>query len=317
MRTAVRRVSNAIPLFLFSTLLCFAMLHLMPGDPVVNILGDGAGDPEKVAALTQQLGLDRPFLVQYGTWLTNMLRGDLGDVYNVGMGGSVGSVITDRFPVTLELAVISLMLALVISVPLAVIAASRPGSMVDSIINAGTYAALATPGFVLGPLLIFVFGIQLRWLPVGGLVAWSESPTEHLRSLVLPAITLAMTQVPSFTRLLRADLESTLKEDFILFARSRGLSDRAILLRHALRPSSLTLLTVAGVNLGGLLGGTVIAETLFDIKGLGTALTTAIGLREHLLVLGIVTVITVAVLALTTAVDVVYPLVDPRVRANR
>jgi peptide/nickel transport system permease protein len=170
---------------------------------------------------------------------------------------------------------------------------------------------------VLGPLLIFVFGIQLRWLPVGGLVAWSESPTEHLRSLVLPAITLAMTQVPSFTRLLRADLESTLKEDFILFARSRGLSDRAILLRHALRPSSLTLLTVAGVNLGGLLGGTVIAETLFDIKGLGTALTTAIGLREHLLVLGIVTVITVAVLALTTAVDVVYPLVDPRVRANR
>ena len=317
MRYALRRLASVVPLLFVVTFVCFSMLKLLPGDPVVTILGNGASDPEKVKTLTRELGLDRPFLAQYFSWLGRFLRGDMGSMFNGGTGEKVRDIIVRTFPVTFELALVALVLALLISIPLGVLAGYRSGTRTDRIIGMSNYAFLSSPAFVVGPLLMFFVGLQLRWLPVGQLVPWGESPIGHIKSIILPAVTLAVGQIPNLSRLLRTDMESTLKEDFIIMAKSKGLPDRTILFRHALRPSSLTLLTVAGVNLGALLGGSVIVERLFNIQGLGFQLVSGISNREYLLVLGVVTVITITVLLLATSVDLFYGVVDPRVRAAR
>ena len=317
MRYALRRLASVIPLLFVVTFICFSMLKLLPGDPVQTILGNGASDPEKVKQLTHELGLDRPFLVQYFSWLGRFLRGDMGSLFNGGTGEKVRTLIGRNFPVTVELTFTALVLALAISIPLGMLAGYKAGTKTDRAVGFANYAALSSPAFVIGPLLMFIIGLQLEWLPVGQLPPWGDGPLEHVKSLILPAITLSITQVPNFTRLLRTDMESTLKEDFITMAKSKGLSDRRILFRHALRPSSLTLLTVAGVNLGTLLGGSVIVERLFNIQGLGFLLVSGINNREYIQVLGVVTVITLTILVLATLVDLFYAVIDPRVRIAR
>lgn len=176
---------------------------------------------------------------------------------------------------------------------------------------------MSSPSFVIGPVLIFFVALQWELLPVGQFVPWSDGPVDHVRSIILPVITLAIALIPNLSRILRTDMESTLKEDFITMAKSKGLSDRHILLHHALRPSSLTLITVAGINLGGLVGGAVIVERLFNLPGLGSLLISGIAQREYLLVLGVVTIITVVILLAATVVDLLYGVIDPRVRAAR
>ena len=292
------------------------MLKLLPGDPVQTILGNGAADPVKVAALRDELGLDRPFLTQYATWAGRFLTGDFGRTYNQGEE-PVRTVILRNIPVTLELAVLALTLALLISIPLGVLAAYRSGSRLDRLISVGNYAALSAPAFVIGPVLIYFVGLRLGWLPVGQFTPWGDGPIDHIRSLILPAVTLAIAQVPNFCRILRTDMESTLKEDYITLAKTKGLSDIRILALHAMRPSSLTLMTVAAVNLGGLISGAVVVERLFNLPGLGFLLLGGIAQREYLLVLGVVTVITIVILLLGTGVDLLYGVVDPRVRTSR
>jgi peptide/nickel transport system permease protein len=317
MRYALRRLFNVIPLLFVVTLLSFSMLKLLPGDPVTTILGNGASDPVKVAALNKELGLDRPFHIQYLNWAGNFVRGNMGSLFNGGTGEKVRDLIVRNYPITFELALWALLLALLFAVPLGVLSGYKAGSRVDRGINFVNYAALASPAFVVGPLLIFFIGLQFHWLPVGQYVSWSEGPIDHIRSMILPAITLAITQIPNFTRILRTDMESTLKEDFITLAKSKGLSDKRILFRHAFRPSSLTLLTVAGVNLGGLLGGSVIVERLYNLQGLGFLLIGGINNREYILVLGVVTIITSTIVLIATAIDICYGVVDPRVRVAR
>ena len=271
----------------------------------------------KVKALTHELGLDRSFPAQYGSWLWRFVRGDFGHTYNQGGGEQVRKVIQRDFPVTFELAVTALVLALFIAIVLGVISAYRAGTRTDRAINLFNYAALSSPGFVVGPILIFFIGLQFHWLPVGQFTAWSDGVVDHVRSMILPAFTLALGLIPNLARILRTDMETTLKEDFITMAKAKGLPDRTILLRHALRPSSLTLLTVAGVSLGGLISGAVIVERLYNLPGLGSLLISGIAQREYLLVLGVVTVITIVILLAATAVDLLYGVVDPRVRSIR
>jgi peptide/nickel transport system permease protein len=317
MRYAVRRLASVVPLIIVVTLITFSMLKLLPGDPVTTILGNGASDPVKVAQLTKELGLDRPFHMQYLSWGANFLQGDMGSQYNGGTGESVRDIVSRNYPVTLELTVLALILALAISIPLGMLSAYRSGTRTDRTISMGNYATLSSPAFVVGPILVFIFGLQLRWLPVGQYVSVSEGLWPHLKSMILPSVTLATTQVASFTRLLRTDMDSMLKEDFITMAKSKGMSDRYILWRHALRPSSLTLITVAGVNLGALLGGSVVVERIFNLQGLGAGLLQGIGNREYLQVLGIVTIITVTILLTATVIDILYGVIDPRVRVSR
>ncbi len=317
MRYAVRRLASVVPLIFVVTLITFSMLKLLPGDPVTTILGNGASDPVKVAQLTKELGLDRPFHMQYLSWGANFLRGDMGSQYNGGTGETVRDVVGRNYPVTVELTIMALVLALALSIPLGMTSAYRSGTRTDRAISMGNYATLSSPAFVVGPLLVFIFGLQLKWLPVGQYVPVSDGLWLHLKSMILPAITLATTQLASFTRLLRTDMDSMLKEDFVTMAKSKGMSDRYILWRHALRPSSLTLITVAGVNLGALLGGSVVVERIFNLQGLGAGLLQGIGNREYLQVLGIVTIITVTILLTATVIDLLYGVIDPRVRVSR
>ncbi len=317
MHYALRRFLNVIPLLFVVTLLTFSMLKLLPGDPVTTILGNGASDPVKVAELTSELGLDRPFHMQYLNWAGNFLTGDMGSLFNGGTGEKVRDLIVRNYPITFELALLALLLALAVAIPLGVAGGYKAGTKVDRGINFMSYAALASPAFVVGPILMFFIGLQFRLLPVGQFVPWSEGAVDHIRSMILPAVTLAITQIPNFTRLLRSDMEGTLKEDFITMAKSKGLSDKRILFRHAFRPSSLTLLTVAGVNLGALLGGSIIVERLFNLQGLGFLLIGGINNREYILVLGVVTIITVTIVLIATMLDVCYGIVDPRVRVAR
>jgi peptide/nickel transport system permease protein len=317
MRYAVRRLASVIPLIIVVTLITFSMLKLLPGDPVTTILGNGASDPVKVEQLTKELGLDRPFHMQYLSWGANFLQGDMGSQYNGGTGETVNQVIGRNYPVTVELTILALILALAISVPLGMLAAYRSGTRTDRAISTANYATLSSPAFVVGPILLLIFGLQLGWLPVGQYVPISEGFWPHIKAMILPAITLATTQVASFTRLLRTDMDSMLKEDFITMAKSKGMTDRYILWRHALRPSSLTLITVAGVNLGALLGGSVVVERIFNLQGLGAALLQGIGNREYLQVLGVVTIITVTILITATLIDILYGVIDPRVRVAR
>lgn len=317
MRYFTRRLASVIPLLFVVTLLCFSMLKLLPGSPVTTILGNSASDPVKVKALTKELGLDRPFPVQYGKWAGHFITGDFGSTYNQGGGEAVRKAILRDAPVTFEIALVALALGLAISVLLGVVGGYRSGTKLDRAINFLNYALLSSPGFVVGPLLIFFLGLQWSVLPVGQWVPWSDGIVDHIKSMILPAVTLALGLVPNLSRILRTDMETTLKEDFITMAKAKGLSDRQILLRHALRPSSLTLVTVAGVNLGGLVGGAVIVERLFNLPGLGSLLISGISQREYLLVLGVVTVITIVILLAATAVDLLYGVIDPRVRSAR
>lgn len=310
-------MASVIPLLFVVTLLCFSMLKLLPGNPVLTILGNSSTDPVKVQALTKQLGLDRPFPVQYGKWLGNFVTGDFGRTYNQGGGEPVRNAVLRDAPVTLELALVALLLGSAISVFLGIVGGYRSGTRLDRFISFVNYAMLSSPSFVVGPILIFFIALQWKFLPVGQFVPWSDGIVGHVKSIILPAITLAIGLIPNLARILRTDMESTLKEDFIIMAKSKGLTDRHILLHHALRPSSLTLITVAGINLGGLISGAVIVERLFNLPGLGSLLITGISQREYLLVLGVVTIVTVVILLAATAVDLLYGVLDPRVRAAR
>ena len=312
-----RRLLSVIPLLFVVTLLCFSMLKLLPGDPVLTILGNSSTDPVKVEALTKKLGLDRPFPVQYGKWAGNFVTGDFGRTYNQGGGEPVRNAVLRDAPVTFELAILALLLGSGLSVLLGTIGGYRSGTRLDRVISFVNYALLSSPSFVIGPVLIFFVALQWELLPVGQFVPWSDGPVDHVRSIILLVITLAIALIPNLSRILRTDMESTLKEDFITMAKSKGLSDRHILLHHALRPSSLTLITVAGINLGGLVSGAVIVERLFNLPGLGSLLISGIAQREYLLVLGVVTIITVVILLAATVVDLLYGVIDPRVRAAR
>ncbi len=312
-----RRAASVIPLLFVVTLLCFSMLKLLPGDPVLTILGNSSADPVKVQALTKQLGLDRPFPVQYGKWLGNFVTGDFGKTYNQGGGEPVRNAVFRDAPVTFELALVALLLGAGASILLGVIGGYRSGTRLDRFIGFLNYAMLSSPSFVIGPILIFFIALQWKLLPVGQFVPWSGGIVDHIKSIVLPTITLAIGLIPNLSRILRTDMESTLKEDFITMAKSKGLSDRHILLHHALRPSSLTLITVAGINLGGLVSGAVIVERLFNLPGLGSLLISGIAQREYFLVLGVVTVVTIVILLAATVVDLLYGVIDPRVRAAR
>ncbi|WP_054687099.1 ABC transporter permease [Microbacterium sp. No. 7] len=311
MITIARRAGYALLVVLLVTMLTVALLSLTPGSVAAVILGESA-TPERIAALNAELGLDRPLWEQYGTWLLNALQGDLGTSPVTGV--PVMDAIMSRLPVTLELAVLGLAIALATSILLAVLSASFPNNPIDRGIVALTSVFLATPAFVAGPILILVFALTLRAFPVFGWVPLADDVAMNLRSAFLPAVAVAINEIAAFHRVLRADLITTLREDFIAAARAKGMSRSYVLFRHAFRPSSFSLVTIAGINLGRLIGGTIVIETLFGLPGLGLLIATSIQTRDVITVQGVVTFIAVVYVGINMLVDVAYGLLDPRVR---
>ncbi len=315
-RVIATRLLRLLATLLAVTFLTFSMLELLPGDPVDVLLPPDANrTPELVAQIRAELNLDDPFFVRYFDWLTNFVTGDLGKSYITGQ--TVADTIADRLPITLELAVLSIGMALIIAVPVGILGAYKQGKWPDTVTSAGVQVALSVPNFIFGIFLIWLFAVTLQWLPASN---WNritdKGIVENLKTAILPASALALSQLAVFSRLVRSDMIGTLQENYVLTARSKGLSDKYILFRHALRPSSLSLMTIVGINFGALLGGTVIIETLFAVPGLGFRLIQAINSRDILVIQGITVFIATAYVVINTVVDLLYSALDPRIRRS-
>ena len=311
LRRLGRQVLTLVAVLLAATALTFAITGILPGDAAVAILGESATQ-EDLAALRTELGLDRPVHVRYLDWLGKAMQGDLGRSYKT--RESIALMIGQRLPVTIELILITQCLALLMAVPAGIYAAYRSHSKADSLLGALSIGLLSLPAFVKGIVLIYLFSVALGWFPASGYQPVSEGLWGNLHAMVLPAMTMALAEFPVYMRLLRADMIATLQQDFILVARAKGLAVRDILFGHALRPSSLSLVTVVGINLGRLVGGDVIIETLFAIPGIGQMLVNAVYQHDQFVIQGVVLVIAVAFVLINLAVDLVYVLIDPRAR---
>jgi peptide/nickel transport system permease protein len=311
---AKRRLLYLVPVLIAVTLLTFLIAALLPGDLAVATLADEA-TPEKVAALRHEMGLDEPLAWQYFHWLGGVLAGDFGRSFRT--GEPVLSAILQRLPVTLELMLFAQLIALAIGVPLGILCAVRNGGAFDRLMTSIAFGKLSLPAFMLAIVLIYVFSVRLKLLPATGYVPLNEDIVGNLRSFVLPAVTLGFGEWPVLMRVLRSDMIATLQEDYIAMATAKGLKPWRILLVHALKPSSLTLVTVTGINIGRLIGGAVLVETIFALPGIGRLLIGAINTRDFVIVQGVVLFIATAFVLINFVVDMLYGVLDPRIRHGR
>jgi peptide/nickel transport system permease protein len=306
-----RRLLYLVPVLLAVSLLTFLIASLLPGDLAYVILGDQA-TPANVEALRRDLGLDQPIWWRYIGWLGHVLEGDLGRSFRTGQ--TVLQAVAERFPVSFELMLFAELIGLAIGVPLAIACAARSGGPFDRFMTGTAFGMLSVPTFLSAILLIYLFAVQLRWLPATGYVPLSEDPLANLRFFVLPALTLGMAEWPGIMRVLRSDMIATLQEDYIALAKAKGLKPWRILFVHALKPSSLTLVTITGINIGRLMGGTVIVETIFALPGIGRLLVSAIGTRDLIILQGVVLCVAGGYVLVNFIVDMLYAVIDPRIR---
>jgi len=305
-----QRVLRLLIVTFIVTLFTALLLQLVPGSPAQLIAGEGAS-PEALRTINHQYGFDKPVFTQYINWMKGLFTGDLGTSYR--SGAPVWNAIKERAPVTAELAIGAIVLALVLAVPLALLCAYRAGRFFDRVVEAITSVMIAIPPFLSALLFSYVFAISLAWFPVTGWVSLTDDPVGNIEHAVIPIVALALPAVAVFQRVLRADVIATLQEDHIALARAKGVSSTQIMLRHALRPSSFSLLTVAGLQLAGLVGGTVIIETLFALPGLGSLLVQSVLGHDLVTVQGLVVVLALSYLLVNLIVDISYRLIDPRV----
>lgn len=311
LRSVAQKAGYSLLVIFLVSVAAVALLSLAPGTAATVILGENA-TPDAVDALNAKLGLDQPLWHQYTDWAGAAVQGDLGTSPITNQ--SVMGTILDRLPVTVELAVLSLSLALVISILLAVVSAALQGTWVDRVISAISSALLAIPAFIAGPVLIYFLAVQLGWFPVSGWAHIEDGIGANLKTALLPALAISLTEIAAFHRLLRADLVGTLREDYVAAARAKGMTRAYVMFRHALRPSSFSLVTVAGISLGRLIGGTVVVEILFGLPGLGQLVASSITLRDVITVQGVVVFVAVTYVIINALVDLSYGLLDPRVR---
>jgi peptide/nickel transport system permease protein len=299
-----------IPVALLVSFVTFMLIHLVPGDPARVLLGEEA-TPQSVAALRQQLGLDRPLGVQYGLWLWQAIHGNLGE--SIQLQQPVIQAIWQRLPVTIELGVASLIFSVALAVPLGVMAATNPNGRLDWLVNVTSLLGTAIPSFVLGLLLILVFAVFIRIFPPGGYVPFSEDPLGNLRDLVLPAVALGVGAVAVNLRQVRTSMLEVLHEDYIRTAWAKGLRPRQVNYRHALRNALMPLLTIVGLQVGAILAGTFVIETIFLWPGIGALTIQSIFSKDYPVVQGVVLLAALSYMAVNLFVDIGYKVLDPRV----
>ena len=302
----IRRLLLTIPVLLGVATLVFSLIHFIPGDPAQAMLGEGAA-PEDVAQLRERLGLDRPLLVQYGSFLKGLTRGDLG--VSLRNDQPVTQQILERMPATAELALASMAVAVVIALPLGIIAAVWRGTAIDHSAMTLSLVGISVPNFWLGPLLAIVFAVELGWLPVGG--------RGTLAHLVLPALTLGAALAAILARMTRASLLEELREPYVLAARAKGVSRSRAVLHHAFRNSLIPIVTILGLQFGVVLTGAVITETIFAWPGIGRLLIQSISFRDYPTVQGCVLLIAVTYVGVNLITDLTYGFLDPRIRVDR
>ena len=301
-----KRVALALPVIWAVVTLVFLLIHIVPGDPVRNALGENA-TAAQVAEMKHQLGFDRPLLEQYVNYWRGLARGDLGASL-VNPADRVFEKILSRYPATVELAFAGLFVALLIAVPLGVTAGRYQGKLIDNIASVTALLGLSLPGFVLGPLMIYLFSIQLGWLPVAG-----RYGPEYL---ILPAVTLGAALAAVLTRMIRSSVIEELGEDYVRTARAKGLSERSVVYRHVLKNGLIPVVTVLGLQFGVLLAGAIITETIFSWPGLGRLTVDAINARDYPMVQGCILMIALTYIFANLATDFAYRLLDPRIKVE-
>ena len=308
------RLVGAIPTLLGVSVLTFLFIRLIPGDAIAARLGTSTAlSPEQLASLRAYFGLDQPLYQQYWTWLTSLLRGDFG--YSIRTGRPVLVEITERLPATLELAVAATVIAVAIGLPLGLLSAMRPRSRADVVARIGGLIGLSLPSFWLGTLIIVFFSLYLRWLPnTGGYVDFVHDPVGNLALIVLPALTLGVALAAATMRMTRSAMLDVLGADYVRTAWAKGLAGAVIVRRHVLKNGLIVVVTLLGIQVGQLLGGTVVVEEIFSIPGVGRMLLAAIVQRDYALVQGGVLVIAILFVLVNIVVDLLYGYLDPRIR---
>jgi len=305
LRHLLKRFLLTLPALWLVLTLVFLMIHIVPGDPVEQMLGEGAA-PGAAAQLRHSLGLDQPLGLQYGHYLLGLFRGDLGQSFK--FQAPVRQIIFERYPATLQLAFLALLVCASIAIPAGVLAAHRRGQTPDRLIGVFTLFGLAIPNFALGPLLILLFSIEIGLLPVSG--------RNGLGSYVLPAATLGAALAAILTRMVRGAMLEELSADYIRTARAKGLSTTAVLFRHGLRNALIPIITILGLQFGTLLAGTIVTETIFSWPGIGRLTVQAISARDYPLLQGCILVISLSYVLVNLLTDAIYSIVDPRVRIS-
>lgn len=314
-QAVLRRLGQAILVMVGVTFMTYALMNLLPGGAAVALAGEGATQ-QRINEIKIELHLNEPFLVRYWHWLRGAVTGHLGN--SLSSGQPVSHTIASRIPVTAELVILALAVALILCVPIAVIGASKPNGIVDRLATYLSIGGLAMPNFVFGIVLILIFAVHLRWLPAIGFQPLSHGLWRNLRTMILPVAALALPLFATFLRVLRADLiDQMYGQDYIVTARAKGLSRRRILTVHALRNSVFGLITLVGLNLGVLMGGTVLIEEIFGVPGIGQAMITAITLQDVTTAEAVVVIIALAVVVTSLLTDLTYALLDPRIRYGR
>jgi len=308
-----RRLVQMVPVVFVMSVVIFAIARLLPGDPVVTILGEQA-TPEQRQRVRQELRLDEPLPMQYGYWVVQVMHGDFGR--SLRSSEQVSSMIRDRAPVTLELTLFSMILAVIIGVPSGIVAATRRDSWLDFVSRFIAMFGVAIPFFWMGLLLILLFALVLRWLPPSGYVDFLRDPVMNLKLMILPSITVGTSMAAIIMRQTRASMLQVLSEDYLRTARAKGLPNVQVLYRHALRNALITIVTIIGLQVGVLLGGAVVTETVFAMPGIGRMVVNAIFQRDYPVVQGGVLFIVANVLIVNLIVDLIYVYLDPRIKLS-
>ena len=307
----VRRVLTAFLTLLLASVLVFAALLAVPGDPVQLILGLNY-DPAQYSLIQKQLGLDKPPLERFGTWLVGIPQGNLGK--SISLSQNVSQLIWDRLPITLPLVGFSSLLALLIALPAGVYAARHRGSLADVLVVMLTQLGLAIPSFWLGIIFVLLFAVTLGWLPANGWTNWSDDPLKAARSLIMPVVTLALGQAAGLVRMVRSSVLETQSQDYVRTARSKGLLEGVVIRKHILRNAAINILTLLGIQFGQLLAGGIVVESVFNIPGLGMLGLQAVRSSDYPLVQGVVFVIAALIVLINLIVDLLYGTLDPRIR---
>ncbi len=307
----LRRAGAALIVLLLSSIVVFVGLRALPGDTALALAGENR-DPAALEAVREKYGLDKPVPVQYVTWLSHVVRGDLGESSKSGL--PVADTIVDRLPVTLELAFWSLVIALGLGIPAGILAAVRPGGVVDYLGSGLALIGLSVPHFWLGLMLILIVSVELGWLPASGYTPFLEDPIENLKKMIMPAIVLGTSVAAIVMRQMRSAMLDSLGADYVRTARAKGMPERRVVWSHALRNSLLTVVTIVGLQLGILISGAVVTETVFVIPGFGKLTLDSVLQRDFALVQAVVLVVTFGYVLINLLVDVLYSVLNPRIR---
>lgn len=307
----IKRLLSVIPVLFVVSIVIFGIIHITPGDPAAVILGQEA-TPEQIEQLREQLGLNEPIHLQYYHWVLGVLQGDLGTSYF--MKEPVTQAIFDHLKPTLSVAVLAMTISLIIAIPIGIAAANRRGTITDQSIMGFALLGMSVPSFLLGLFLILFFGVKLGWLPVAGYQPLSNGLWNHLKYLIMPAIALGSIQAALIARMTRTSMLEVLNTNYIKTARAKGVKDRKIVYVHALRNAFLPILTVVGTTLGSLMAGAAVTETIFNIPGIGQLIINSVERRDYSVIQGVVLFVTVIYVFVNLVIDLLYGVIDPRVR---